>query len=715
MEHTKGPLYSKKFYNVKILKGYVSYLKVRCGWTDEKVDQLFELCHQDITFLDSDDHWFDQNLADLFIETLEKMTGDDQVAYKAGQYGFSTYALGIQGRLWQGLASPQMIFKNIGKYSLDYSRGAVIQAGEVTSDKAVLRSTVVEGCEEKPYQCQNRRGMLEAIPPFFGCAQTEIRENRCFHRGDACCEYEITWKNVKKFPRSLAAGFLGTLAAWIFFLATRHPFFSLVTGINTGLFAYLLFSIGDYRKLQNLILEKDNALREALRLFHRRYEENVLKQKIVFSTFQIESLNGLCGAAAHAIKDAMKYDRVLVMLADKECNVLKTTGAVGFEGDLKEVVGMAEFNIDPDNTSGFFIRVFNTKTPLFIRDASKNMDQLSLRTQRLLKLLGTKAFIAVPILVDHHSVGILAVENTDTSRQLVNDDMDLLVEIAKSLGLAIANQKHFQVIERSEKLAKALEEQERQLRKTFQKFVPDEVASRLRHFGGQFLSVQKKTVDVMFVDVMDFTTLSEKNAPEEVVDILNIYIDEVQKTVKRFNGKINKIIGDGLLIYFDELGPNVILAGYAILQACHNINARLLSKGYSPVSIGIGAHRGICTIGYIGTDERLDYTLIGDTVNVASRLQGYTRKIGPNTFCFSASLEEEALDFEYTSCGKVFLKGKKKSVEILELGRPVRNRQISPARQAYYRKTQGISKMETKKGLVLEFKESEKIPFHQFN
>jgi class 3 adenylate cyclase len=707
--------YSKKFYNVKILKGYVSYLKVKCGWTDEKVEQLFELCHQDITFLDSDDHWFDQFMADLFIDTLEKMTGDPQVAYKAGQYGFSAYALGIQGRLWQSLVSPQFIFKNIGKYSLDYSRGAIIQAIETSPTTAVLRSTPVEGCGEKPYQCQNRRGMLEAVPPFFSSQQTFIGEEKCVHRGDAYCEYHISWKNVKKFPVPFAAGFAAFLAGAAFYWATGHLVFSALTGLNISLFAYFCLSNQSFQKLQRLISEKDEALNEALRLFHRRYEEDALKKKIVFNTFQVSSLDSLCHIAAEAIKDSMKYDRVLIMLADKEKNVLKTAGSVGFEGDLKEMIEMAEFNIDPENNQGFFIRVFNTQTPLFIRDTLKKMDQLSLRTQRLLKLLGTKAFIAVPIVVSGGSAGILAVENTDPSQKLVNDDMDLLMEISKSIGLAISNQQHFQVVERSEKLAKALEQQERQLRQTFQKFVPDEVASRLRHFGGQFLSVQKKTVDVMFVDIMNFTGLSESNAPEEVVDILNIYIDEVQKTVKRFNGRINKIIGDGLLIYFDEIGSNAIQAGYAILQACHSINARLQAKGYSSVSIGIGAHRGVCTIGYIGTDERLDYTLIGDTVNIAARLQGYTRKVGPNTFCFSSSLQDEAVDFECISRGKVLLKGKRKYVEIFQLGKPIRNKQISAVQQAFYRQSREPKKIELEDGFVLELQEVKKLLPNRFN
>jgi adenylate cyclase len=362
----------------------------------------------------------------------------------------------------------------------------------------------------------------------------------------------------------------------------------------------------------------------------------------------------------------------MILMVDHEKNVLQTKATAGFEGELRELVETAEFHIDPENTHGFFIRVLNNRKPLFLGDAQRKMDQLSVRSQRFLKLLGTKAFIAVPIIATGQAAGVIAVENTSESRPLVNDDMDLLLEVAKFMGLIVPNIKNFQAIQKSEKLAKALEEQERQLRTIFQKFVPEEAVSRLSHFGSEFLSVQKRIVDVMFVDIIGFTTISEKCHPEEVADILNIYIDEVQRTVNRFKGRINKIIGDGLLIYFDNLGPHSILAGHAILQACSIINSRLAAKGYLSISIGVGAHRGVCTLGLIGTTERLDYTLIGDTVNVAARIESYTRQIGPNTFCFSSTLLPEAKKFRHVSKGKVFLKGRKKSIGIFQLLKPLR-------------------------------------------
>lgn len=179
-----------------------------------------------------------------------------------------------------------------------------------------------------------------------------------------------------------------------------------------------------------------------------------------------------------------------------------------------------------------------------------------------------------------------------------------------------------------------------------------------------------------------------------MADILNIYIDEIQETVDHYGGRINKIIGDGLLIYFDEIGYNSIRAGYAILQACNSINRRLTSKGYNPISIGVGAHRGDCTIGYIGTKERLDYTLIGDTVNVAARLEGYTRKIGPNTFCFSSALIGAAKDFDYVSQGKVSLKGRKKFVEVLQLLKPLKNKKMGPISPLIKHYTENKSKLE---------------------
>lgn len=678
IKSNEKPLNSDKFYNVKIMRGYIAYLKEKCLWPEEKVEHLLELCGYDITFLDSEDNWFDQNLADRFQENIQKMAADKEIAYKVGAYAFSVYARGIFGRLIKGFANPQIFFKNVAKNSMAYSRGAVFTAVRITSTTAVLRSTPVEGCDEKPYQCLNRKGMLEAIPPFFGCKSSQIVENKCFHQGDAYCEYLIEWKSLTYLPSFVVTIGTGSLSFVAAILLTQNPLFSLVFGAGMSLLTSFIHLCKTAKVQNELIVEKNNALQESIRIFHRRYEEDILKQNIILKAFQSPSLDELCGNTATTVKSIMKYDRVLIMLKDSERNVLKTNAAVGFEGNLKEVVEMAEFNIDPSNTTGFFISVYNTGKPLFLRDVQKKMDKLSPRSQQLLKLLGTKAFIIVPIITSGKSVGVMAVENLDESRPLINDDVDILFEMANLMGFIIPNVKNFIAIQKSERLARALEDQERQLRKIFQKFIPGEAVSRLQHYGSEFLTVQKKTLDVMFVDIVGFTSFSETSAPEEVADILNIYIDEIQETVDHYGGRINKIIGDGLLIYFEDIGSNSIRAGYAILQACSAINRRLTVKGYSPISIGVGAHRGDCTIGYIGTKERLDYTLIGDTVNVAARLEGYTRKIGPNTFCFSSALIDAAKDFDYVSQGKVALKGRKKFVEVLQLLKPIKNKKMGP-------------------------------------
>src|ERR1700678_1220169 len=104
---TEKSVNSDKFYNVKIIRGYIAYLKEKCLWSEDKIEHLLEFCSCDITFLDSEDNWFDQNLADRFIEKVEKLTGDNEVAYKVGAYAFSAYARGIFGRLIQGFVTPQ--------------------------------------------------------------------------------------------------------------------------------------------------------------------------------------------------------------------------------------------------------------------------------------------------------------------------------------------------------------------------------------------------------------------------------------------------------------------------------------------------------------------------------------------------------------------------------------------------------------------------------
>jgi adenylate cyclase len=151
---------------------------------------------------------------------------------------------------------------------------------------------------------------------------------------------------------------------------------------------------------------------------------------------------------------------------------------------------------------------------------------------------------------------------------------------------------------------------------------------------------------VMFADVRGFTTFSETMLPAQVIALLNRYFDLVMTVIHAEGGTINSIMGDGLMAIFGapkEMAhpcERAFAAARGMVAAVATLNAQLRAEGKSEIAIGIGLHYGEAVIGHVGSEARHDYSAIGDTVNLASRVEGLTRAIGHPVACTDAVLRE---------------------------------------------------------------------------
>jgi len=139
---------------------------------------------------------------------------------------------------------------------------------------------------------------------------------------------------------------------------------------------------------------------------------------------------------------------------------------------------------------------------------------------------------------------------------------------------------------------------------------------------------------VLFSDVRGFTTLSEGREPEAIIGVLNRYFDRMAPEIHAFGGSVDSYMGDGIMAHFGHPGGVVnpcqaaFEASQAMLLALKAFNRELAAEGHPQLRIGIGLHAGEAVVGYIGSKERHEYTAIGDTVNVASRVEGLSKDAG---------------------------------------------------------------------------------------
>ena len=192
------------------------------------------------------------------------------------------------------------------------------------------------------------------------------------------------------------------------------------------------------------------------------------------------------------------------------------------------------------------------------------------------------------------------------------------------------------------------------------------------------LGGKKANVTVLFADIRGFTSLSEKLTAEEVSVILNDYFTEIEPIISKYNGVINKFIGDAVLAIFGEPiqdknhAVNAVRCANDMLKKVDELQHKWMMEGKPKIEIGVGINTGEAFVGNIGSEKRMEYTVIGDMVNLASRIESYN-KIYKTSFLISATTYENVRDIaDVIKISEVTIRGKAKKLNIYEILRLVK-------------------------------------------
>ncbi len=215
---------------------------------------------------------------------------------------------------------------------------------------------------------------------------------------------------------------------------------------------------------------------------------------------------------------------------------------------------------------------------------------------------------------------------------------------------------------------------------TFQKFVPEQFLQRM-YQGMESIEVGKAETDfisVLFTDIRNFTTFSETLSPQEVFNFLNAYLTRMSVPIHGYGGFIDKFIGDAIMAIFNQPEPegsdaeeaqSATMAALDMQATLIEYNEHRHRTGYAPISTGIGIHSGPVIMGTVGSDRRMDFTVIGDTVNLASRLESLSKFYGVSIVIsqHTFALLKDTSMMKWRELDAVKVKGKQEPVVILEV------------------------------------------------
>jgi adenylate cyclase len=231
---------------------------------------------------------------------------------------------------------------------------------------------------------------------------------------------------------------------------------------------------------------------------------------------------------------------------------------------------------------------------------------------------GIRSLACVPLVGREDVYGALYVDRRGVLEPFTELDTQLLAAVAAQAATAVEAAHAYERVKR-ETVARA----------AFARFMPPHIIQELVDCPEKFhLGGTNKRITVLFCDVRGFARLSHRAPPETIVDLLNILFTEMAAAIFANQGTLNKYLGDGLMALFgapvggETDAINAVSAAIGMQKRIKQVNTQLAAKGLPKVTLGIGINTGEATVGCIGAEQRSEYTAIGDTVNIASRIEG---------------------------------------------------------------------------------------------
>ena len=414
--------------------------------------------------------------------------------------------------------------------------------------------------------------------------------------------------------------------------------------------------IDDDLRILNILANNISIVIENARLFNtslKKISELNTLSEISRNINSILDLDPLLSVVMHNATEVMKAEVSSVLLLDEDKKELIFRIALGEKGEkvkkIKLKVG--------EGIAGW---VAKTGKPIIVNDV-KNEPRFNQAVDRKTGFK-TRSILCVPLYSKEKMIGVIQVINKKDHLPFTKEDEKLLNTFACHAAIAIENAKLYENIR----------EEERK-RGIYQRFlspqIVDEVMNKAKTIS---LGGRRQNVTVLFSDIRGFTEITEAKPPEYIVDLLNEYFGEMIDIIFKYGGTLDKFIGDGLMavfgtpIYYKDHAKRGMAAALEMQERLKALNMRNRKRGFVELAVGIGINTGSVIAGNIGSEKRMEYTVVGNGVNIASRLEGLAQG-GQILITESTYNELKGLKLDVEKLKQVQVRGKRGAMDIYQV------------------------------------------------
>ena len=400
--------------------------------------------------------------------------------------------------------------------------------------------------------------------------------------------------------------------------------------------------------------QSKNELEKVKSLLERRSKEIEIIKQISNQINKSLNLNSIACDMLKLMNEffGFKHSMILLVSQDKKyLNVLETYGYKNKGVGAKVKFGVGVIGIVAEKKR--LMRMANLGMQRSYMQAVREQVKITNNTQlqdevELPGLKNAESQVAVPMLIDHELVGVFSVESEEMNIFDKSDEI-LIGILANQTARALQNARLYQLEQKRLKelndahqelenlninLEKKVEERTSELEKLskkLSKYFSPQVYDSI--FSGKLdvrVQTKRKPLTVFFSDLQGFTELTERLEPEVLTELLTQYLTKMSNIAIKWGGTIDKFIGDAILIFFGdpttkgntEDAVACVSMGLEMLEELNKLRILWRKRGLvKPLNARIGIHTGVCTVGNFGSEDRLDYTIIGNGVNLASRLE----------------------------------------------------------------------------------------------